>query len=59
MYMFLVEYGLLGGFVFIGEGILVVVGVVFMSKYKWEVLKEEGDMLVLIVFFGDGIVNNG
>ncbi|XP_024397426.1 pyruvate dehydrogenase E1 component subunit alpha-3, chloroplastic [Physcomitrium patens] len=59
MHMFSAEHGLLGGFAFIGEGIPVAVGAAFSSKYKREVLKEEGDMPVSIAFFGDGTANNG
>lgn len=41
MHMFSKEWGLLGGFAFIGEGIPVACGAAFKAKYAKEVLHEE------------------
>ncbi|KAK9713616.1 hypothetical protein RND81_06G039700 [Saponaria officinalis] len=43
MHMFSKEHNLLGGFAFIGEGIPVVTGAAFTSKYKREALGENCD----------------
>ncbi|CAM8950597.1 unnamed protein product [Rhodiola kirilowii] len=59
MHMFSKEFGVLGGFAFIGEGIPVATGAAFTSKYKREVLKEADCDHVTIAFFGDGTANNG
>ncbi|KAK9093770.1 hypothetical protein Scep_025239 [Stephania cephalantha] len=59
MHMFSKEHNVLGGFAFIGEGIPVATGAAFTSKYKREVLKEEGSDAVTLAFFGDGTCNNG
>nr|GMC47532.1 FHA domain-containing protein PS1 [Ipomoea batatas] len=48
----------LGGFAFIGEGILVATGAAFSSKFRREVYKEDCDHVTL-AFFGDGTCNNG
>lgn len=59
MHMFSKEHNLIGGFAFIGEGIPIATGAAFTSKYKREVLKEEGCDHVTVAFFGDGTANNG
>ena len=41
MHMFSKEWGLMGGFAFIGEGIPVALGAAFQAKYRKEVLKDE------------------
>jgi pyruvate dehydrogenase E1 component alpha subunit len=60
MHMFSSEWGLLGGFAFIGEGIPVGLGAAFRSKYLRDALgdTENGDS-VSVNFFGDGTANNG
>eukprot|EP00475_Leptophrys_vorax_P002083 TRINITY_DN11183_c0_g1_i6.p1 TRINITY_DN11183_c0_g1~~TRINITY_DN11183_c0_g1_i6.p1 ORF type:complete len:434 (+),score=39.27 TRINITY_DN11183_c0_g1_i6:47-1348(+) len=58
MHMFSKEWGLLGGFAFIGEGIPVALGAAFNTKYRREVLKEDVDS-VSVAFFGDGTCNIG
>uniref|UniRef100_A0A7N0T849 Pyruvate dehydrogenase E1 component subunit alpha n=1 Tax=Kalanchoe fedtschenkoi TaxID=63787 RepID=A0A7N0T849_KALFE len=59
MHMFSKEFGVLGGFAFIGEGIPVATGAAFTSKYRREVLKEADCDHVTVAFFGDGTANNG
>ncbi|KAK7292880.1 hypothetical protein RJT34_15735 [Clitoria ternatea] len=59
MHMFSKEHNLLGGFAFIGEGIPVATGAAFSSKYRREVLNQEGADQVTLAFFGDGTCNNG
>ncbi len=59
MHLFSKEHHLLGGYAFIGEGIPVALGAAFSSRYKKEVLSEEGSNSVTAAFFGDGTCNNG
>lgn len=59
MHMFSKEWGLLGGFAFIGEGIPVATGAAFQAKYSKEVLKDDTADQVSVAFFGDGTCNNG
>jgi len=59
MHMFSSEHGFLGGFAFIGEGIPIGLGAAFQSRYRKDVLGEEGDMAVTCSFFGDGTCNVG
>lgn len=59
MYLFFKEYYFFGGFVFIVEGIFVVLGFVFISCYKCDVFGDVFSNVVIVVFFGDGICNNG
>jgi len=59
MHMFSKEWGLLGGFAFIGEGIPVGLGAAFQIKYRREVLGDESADQVAINFFGDGTCNVG
>ena len=59
MHMFDKEFGLLGGYAFIGEGIPVGVGAAFTSAYRRRVLGEEDCDSVAVNFFGDGTCNVG
>lgn len=59
MHMFSKEFGLLGGFAFIGEGIPVAAGAAFKVRYDKEVLKNESADQVSVAFFGDGTCNIG
>lgn len=59
MHMFDRENGLLGGFAFIGEGIPIGLGAAFQSKYRVDVLHEDGPYGVTASFFGDGTCNVG
>lgn len=59
MHMFSKEYGLLGGFAFIGEGIPVAAGAALKVRYDKEVLKNESADQVSVAFFGDGTCNIG
>jgi len=59
MHMFDSKNGLLGGYAFIGEGIPVGLGAAFQSKYRVDVLGEEGPYAVTASFFGDGTCNVG
>jgi pyruvate dehydrogenase E1 component alpha subunit len=59
MHMFDSSVGLLGGYAFIGEGIPVGLGAAFQSKYRKDVLHEDGDYGVTCSFFGDGTCNVG
>jgi len=59
MHMFSSEHNFLGGFAFIGEGIPIGLGAAFQSRYRKDVLGEEGDMAVTCSFFGDGTCNVG
>ena len=59
MHMFSKEYGLLGGFAFIGEGIPVGLGAAFQIKYRRDVLGDETADQVAVNFFGDGTCNVG
>lgn len=59
MHMFSKEFGLLGGFAFIGEGIPIGLGAAFQIKYKREVLGDESADQVAVNFFGDGTCNVG
>lgn len=59
MHMFSAEWGLLGGFAFIGEGIPIGLGAAFRSKYMRDALGDEGHDSVAVNFFGDGTANNG
>jgi pyruvate dehydrogenase E1 component alpha subunit len=59
MHMFDKEFGLLGGYAFIGEGIPIGVGAAFTSAYKKRVLGDEKSDSVSVNFFGDGTCNVG
>ncbi|QHV00462.1 pyruvate dehydrogenase (acetyl-transferring) E1 component subunit alpha [Synechocystis sp. CACIAM 05] len=59
MHLFSSAHNLLGGFAFIGEGIPVALGAAFQTKYRREVLKDDGYDQVTACFFGDGTSNNG
>lgn len=59
MHMFDAEFGLLGGYAFIGEGIPVGLGAAFTSAYKKKVLGDESSDSVSVNFFGDGTCNVG
>ncbi|CAG9464940.1 unnamed protein product [Pedinophyceae sp. YPF-701] len=59
MHMFSSEFGVLGGFAFIGEGIPVSLGSAFKIKYNRDVLKDETADQVCCSFFGDGTCNMG
>lgn len=59
MHMFDSEFGLLGGYAFIGEGIPVGVGAAFQIAYKKRVLNDDSADQVAVNFFGDGTCNVG
>ena len=60
MHMFSKEYGVLGGFAFIGEGIPVATGAAFRTRYLREVMNDADKYdQVSVAFFGDGTANNG
>ena len=59
MHIFDSEFGLLGGYAFIGEGIPVGVGAAFQTAYKKRVLGDESADQVTVNFFGDGTCNVG
>lgn len=59
MHMFSREWGVLGGFAFIGEGIPVATGAAFRTRYLREVMKDDKYDQVSVAFFGDGTANNG
>jgi len=59
MHMFSKEWGVLGGYAFIGEGIPVATGAAFRTRYMRDVLKDEKADQVTVAFFGDGTANNG
>lgn len=59
MHMFSSDWGLLGGFAFIGEGIPVGLGAAFAIKYKHDVLGDDNATQVSVNFFGDGTCNVG
>jgi len=59
MHMFSEEYGLLGGYAFIAEGIPVATGAAFASKYRREAMGDLKSDKVSVCFFGDGASNNG
>lgn len=60
MHMFSSEWGLLGGYAFIGEGIPVATGAAFRTRYLREVMKDDKKYdQVSVAFFGDGTANNG
>lgn len=59
MHMFDSEYGLLGGFAFIGEGIPVGLGAAYGIAYRRQVLGEDSADAVSVNFFGDGTCNVG
>ena len=60
MHMFSKEFGVLGGFAFIGEGIPVATGAAFRTRYLREVMNDaEKYDQVSVAFFGDGTANNG
>lgn len=60
MHMFSKEWGVLGGFAFIGEGIPVATGAAFRTRYLRSVMKDESKYdQVSVAFFGDGTANNG
>lgn len=59
MHMFSKEWGVLGGYAFIGEGIPVATGAAFRTRYLRDVLKDEKADQVTVAFFGDGTANNG
>eukprot|EP00271_Cylindrocystis_brebissonii_P010377 TRINITY_DN26550_c0_g1_i1.p1 TRINITY_DN26550_c0_g1~~TRINITY_DN26550_c0_g1_i1.p1 ORF type:complete len:466 (+),score=88.56 TRINITY_DN26550_c0_g1_i1:89-1399(+) len=59
MHMFSKEWGVLGGFAFIGEGIPVATGAAYKVRYSKEVLKDDTADQVSVAFFGDGTCNNG
>jgi len=59
MHMFSREWGVLGGYAFIGEGIPVATGAAFRTRYLREVMQDEKYDQVSVAFFGDGTANNG
>jgi pyruvate dehydrogenase E1 component alpha subunit len=59
MHMFSAEYGVLGGYAFIGEGIPVSLGAAFQVAYRRNSLKDETADQVCCSFFGDGTCNIG
>lgn len=59
MHMFSKEFGLLGGFAFIGEGIPIGLGAAFQVSYRKNALKDDSADQVCCNFFGDGTANNG
>lgn len=59
MHMFDAEYGLLGGYAFIGEGIPVGLGAAFQVAYRKRVLHDDSADQVAVNFFGDGTCNVG
>lgn len=59
MHMFDSEFGLLGGYAFIGEGIPVGLGAAFSIAYRRRVLGDDGADQVAVNFFGDGTCNVG
>lgn len=59
MHLFSAQHRLLGGYAFVAEGIPVATGAAFQSKYRREVMGDEGSDGVTACFFGDGASNNG
>lgn len=59
MHMFDAEFGLLGGYAFIGEGIPIGLGAAFQVAYKKRVLGDDNADQVAVNFFGDGTCNVG
>lgn len=59
MHLFSAEYGLLGGFAFVAEGIPVATGAAFQTHYRRNALNDTSSDQVTLCFFGDGASNNG